>query len=251
VLIAAAGTLKPVFLELGGKSTNLQFDDADLDTALPLSLFSCMWLAGQGCVLPTRLLVQRGVYEEVLARLAVAIPLLKTGVAYDPTSVVGPVISEVARCRVLGMIERASIEGDGRLLAGGRRLRTEATPGYFIEPTVFVDVKPDSRLAREEIFGPVLTVIPFDTEEEAIAIANDTFYGLGAYVQTLDLSRALRVAERLEAGTITVNGFPAMNPNAPFGGYKRSGYGRLGGREGLEEYLQTKNIFVTLPRRGA
>jgi aldehyde dehydrogenase (NAD+) len=246
VLTAAAGTLKPVFLELGGKSPNLLFDDANLDSALPYSIFSCMTLAGQGCVLPTRLLVQRGVYAEVVERLSATAPLLKTGVAYDPANVVGPVISEAACDRITGMIDRARAQDEGRLLYGGTRLRGEETPGYFIEPTVFVDVKPTARLANEEIFGPVLTVVPFDTEEEAISIANNSYYGLGAYIQTRDLARALRVADRLEAGYVTVNSFPTMNPNAPFGGYKQSGYGRLGGSAGLDEYLQTKNVFVGL-----
>jgi len=248
VLTAAAQTLKPVFLELGGKSPNLLFDDADLDTALPNSLYACMMTSGQGCVLPTRLLVQDGIYDEVLARIAATAPQLKVGPAYDPASVLGPVISDAACRRILGVIERARSANEGRLLCGGRRPGGTLAGGNYIEPTVFVDVQPESRLAREEVFGPVLTVIRFKTEDEAIAIANDSDYGLGAYVQTRQLERALRLAEKLEAGYVTVNSYPAMNPNAPFGGYKRSGYGRVGGREGLEEYLQTKNVFVALPR---
>jgi aldehyde dehydrogenase (NAD+) len=247
VLTAAAQTLKPVFLELGGKSPNLLFDDADLDTALPNSLYACMMTSGQGCVLPTRLLVQDGIYDAVLERLAAATPQLKVGPAYDPASVLGPVISDAACRRILGTIEGARAEHQGRLLCGGARLGGALAGGWFIEPTVFVDVKPDAPLAREEIFGPVLTVIRFGSEDEALAIANDSFYGLGAYVHTRQLDRALRLADRLEAGYVTVNSYPAMNPNAPFGGYKRSGYGRVGGREGLEEYLQTKNVHIALP----
>lgn len=244
VLSAAATTLKPVFLELGGKSPNLLFDDANLDTALPYSLISCMTLAGQGCVLPTRLLVQKGVYAEVLERLTELLPQLTVGAAYDPASVIGPIISEASLQRILGVIHNAQAQGQGRLLTGGQSLPGD---GYFLEPTIFADVHPDAPLAREEIFGPVLTVVPFDSEEQALRIANDSYYGLGAYIQTRDLDRALRVAQHLEAGYVTINSFPTMNPNAPFGGYKRSGFGRLGGREGLDEYLQTKNIFIGLP----
>ncbi|MFT3754467.1 MAG: aldehyde dehydrogenase family protein [Pseudoxanthomonas sp.] len=154
VLKAAATTLKPVFLELGGKSPNLLFDDADLDNALPVSLFSCMTLAGQGCVLPTRLLVQRGVYDQVIERLQAMQPMLVTGLAYDPQNIVGPVISDAARTRILGMIERARATGEGRVLFGGRKLEGENLPGYFVEPTVFADVAPSASIAREEVFRP-------------------------------------------------------------------------------------------------
>ena len=248
VLAAATPTLKPVFLELGGKSPNVLFDDADLDAALPISLYSCMLTSGQGCVLPTRLLVQDSIYDEVLSRLAAA-PQLAVGPAYDRSSVLGPVVSEAACRRILGVIDRACREKEGRLLCGGKRLGGALANGYFLEPTIFADVRSiDAPIAREEIFGPVLTVMRFGKEEEALTIANDTYYGLGAYVHTRNLDRALRMAERLAAGYVTVNSYPTMNPNAPFGGYKRSGYGRAGGREGLEEYLQTKNVFIGLAR---
>jgi aldehyde dehydrogenase (NAD+) len=156
----------------------------------------------------------------------------------------GPVIGKVACERILGVIERAVSAGEGRLASGGKRLGGELAKGFFIPPTVFVDVKPGSLLAQDEIFGPVLSVIPFDTDEEAIAIANGTRYGLGAYLHTRNIDRARQAARRLDAGYISINGFSGMTPTAPFGGYKQSGYGRAGGRAGLDEYLQSKTVFV-------
>jgi len=243
-MASAAQALKPVFLELGGKSANLLFADADLDTQVLFSLGTCMALSGQGCTLPTRLLVQESVYPEVLQRLQAIAQHLRVGPALAAGTYLGPVVDAAACDRIVGEIERAKRGGDGRLIAGGRRLGGELAGGYFIEPTVFADVAPDSRLSRDEVFGPVLAVTPFKDEAEAVAMANDSAFGLGAFVQTRDIGRALRLSRQLEAGAININGFNGVAPNAPFGGYKQSGFGRIGAREGLEEFLQTKNVFM-------
>jgi aldehyde dehydrogenase (NAD+) len=248
VMQSAAATLKPLFLELGGKSPNIVCEDADLNVAVPMSLRTCMGLSGQGCVLPTRMLVHEAVYDDVVERVRAVSATLKVGAALDPDSHMGPVISDTACRRILGVIEGARERGDGRLAFGGKRLGGALANGYFIEPTVFADVDPGSPLAQEEVFGPVLAVMRYRSDEEAIAIANNSFFGLGAYVQTRDLGRALRMAEKLQAGYVSVNSHPTMTPTSPFGGYKQSGFGRLGGREGLEEYLQTKTVFMAYNR---
>lgn len=159
---------------------------------------------------------------------------------------IGPVINAAACERILGVIDRAAADGDGTVVTGGQRIGGALGDGYFIQPIVFGDVSPDSELAQKEVFGPVLSVIRFRTEEQAIDIANGTPFGLGAYLHTRDLARAHRVAARLEAGNVSVNGFYGMAPNAPFGGYKASGFGRTGGRFGLAEFLQQKNVYINL-----
>jgi aldehyde dehydrogenase (NAD+) len=244
VMTVAAEVLKPVFLELGGKSPNLLFADAVVEAQVPFSLFFAMGLSGQGCVLPTRLLVEAPIYEDVVHSLSQLVAEFRIGPAIDRATTFGPVVDARACERILGVIRRAADAGEGRLVAGGRRLSGALADGYFIEPTVFADVQPDSRLAREEIFGPVLSVIRFETEDEAVALANDSELGLGAYVQTGSLARAHRLAARLQAGYVNINGFSNMEPAAPFGGYKQSGFGRFGGLTGLHEYLQTKTVFI-------
>jgi aldehyde dehydrogenase (NAD+) len=244
ILASAADVLKPVFLELGGKSPNLLFADAMVDAQAAFSLFCAMGLSGQGCVLPTRLLVEASIYGRVLESLVALVAQFRIGPALDRDTTFGPVIDAPACDRILGGIERARKAGEGRLIAGGRRIDGELARGFFIEPTVFADVKPDSRLAREEIFGPILSVMRFDSEDEAVAMANDSPLGLGAYVQTGSLERAHRLAARLEAGYININGFSNMEPAAPFGGYKQSGFGRIGGAAGLDEYLQIKSVYL-------
>ena len=247
VLEAAARNLTPVVLELGGKSANVVFPDADLDAA---ALMACMTsivnAAGQACSLPTRLLVHDDVYDAVVERVVAKASSIKPGRPFDPGTQMGPVINSAACTRILGVIEQAVDERQGSLLTGGARLGGDLAGGYFISPTVFGDVDPASGLAQNEVFGPVLSVIRFHDEAEAVTIANSTVYGLAAYLWTNDLKRAHRVAAALEAGWIGVNGFPPMPPNVPFGGYKRSGFGREGGLEGLLEFVRTKNIYVDM-----
>ena len=243
VMASAAQVLKPVFLELGGKSANLVFADAALEAQVPFSACFAMGLSGQGCVLPTRMLVESSVYDAVVEGAAKSVACMKIGPAIDPATMFGPVIDARACERILGVIERTKSTGEGRLVCGGRRVGGALADGYFIEPTIFADVDPKSRLAREEVFGPVLAISRFDTEQQAVEIANDSEFGLGAYVQTGSLARAHRLAAQLEAGYVNINGFSNMEPAAPFGGYKQSGFGRFGGQAGLDEYLQTKTVF--------
>ncbi len=246
VLANAATTLKPVGLELGGKSAVIVFDDADLTLAVKKGLSGAISSNGQGCVNGTRLLVQRGVYDRYVQTLAAMAVHVSVGDPFDPATVLGPVISEAAMHRILGMIENGVAEG-GRLVAGGARLSGDHAGGTFLPVTILADVSNASHIAQNEVFGPVLVVTPFDTEDEAIALANDSDYGLGAYIHTQNLRRAHHVTRELQAGMIHVNGGgEAMQPNCPFGGYKMSGHGRLGGVEGLNEFLQTKNIWMSL-----
>jgi aldehyde dehydrogenase (NAD+) len=203
------------------------------------AMLGAVLLSGQGCALPTRLYVHDDVYDEVVGRVVAQVESVKIGDPFDPSVLMGPVVSAAACERILGVIARAVDEGAGTLLTGGQRLDRV---GWFIAPTVFGDVDHDSSLAREEIFGPVLSVLRFHEEDEVVAKANDSDFGLSAYVHTRDGSRAQRVARQLEAGTVIVNGFPGMSPGAPFGGVKRSGFGREGGRAGIEEFVRRKNI---------
>jgi aldehyde dehydrogenase (NAD+) len=242
VMLTAAACLKPVALELGGKSANLVFEDADLDAAVAQAVYGALGLSGQGCVNPTRLLVHRSRYDEVVTRAAAVAASIKLGDPLDPGTVAGPVINQAACNRILGIIAQA--RSDARLVAGGERLGGDLAGGFFIEPTVFAGVRPGSALEQNEVFGPVLSITPFADDAEALAIANGTRYGLGAYLHTNDLDRAHAFAERLDAGYVNINGFASMAPSAPFGGYRQSGFGRVGGWAGMEEYLQIKNVFV-------
>jgi acyl-CoA reductase-like NAD-dependent aldehyde dehydrogenase len=245
VMAAAAETLTPLTFELGGKSANIVFPDADLDVATSMAaLLGAVLLSGQGCALPTRLYVHDDVYDEVVGRVVAQIQAVRVGDPFDPTVLMGPVVSAAACARILGVIERAVDEGSGTLLTGGCKLDGDLADGYFVAPTVFGEVDHDSSLAREEIFGPVLSVIRFHDEDEVVAQANDSDFGLSAYVHTRDGARARRVARELEVGTVIVNGFPGMSPGAPFGGVKQSGFGREGGRAGIEEFVRRKNIVL-------
>jgi len=246
ILVRASETLKPCGLELGGKSAVIVFDDAELQRAAQRGLSGIVTVSGQGCVNGTRLLVQRNIYDRYLDMLASTAKHIPIGDPFNSSTLVGPVISETAMNRIQGMTERA-IQGGARLVCGGEKLQGHYDGGYFLPLTVLADVDPKSEIACNEVFGPVLAVTPFDSEEEAIALANDTEFGLGAYVHTRNLGRAHRVTRELQAGQIHVNGsHEAMQPNVPFGGWKRSGHGRLGGIEGLHAFLQPKNIWMNI-----
>ncbi len=249
VLRAAAETLKPCGLELGGKSAVVVFADADLKDAARRGLSGAISANGQGCVNGTRLLVERPIYEPYVRMLQGIAAHIKIGDPLDSATVMGPVISEAAAQRILGVIDTAVTRDGARLVAGGQRMAGDHADGYFLPITVLADVRQDSALAQHEVFGPVLAVTPFDTEEEAIALANGTSYGLGAYIHTQSLRRAHYLASQMQAGMVQVNGSgEGMQPFAPFGGMKQSGYGRLGGQEGLHEFLQVKNVWMNLAK---
>jgi aldehyde dehydrogenase (NAD+) len=245
ILLACAETVKPALLELGGKSANIVFADADLDAAARhATTFSLQVFSGQGCIFPTRLLVHREVYPSMVERcvaLARAIPM---GDPFDRGNTMGPVISFAAADRIVGVAERAIREGHGTLVAGGCRAGGALAGGAYVTPTVFADVVPSSGLAQEEVFGPVLSIMPFETEDEAIRIANDTPYGLGAYLHTRDVARVHRIAGELRAGGVFVNGGAIAEPDTPFGGVGASGYGREGAKVGIEEYLRMKTVSI-------
>lgn len=243
VLEAAAPRVKRVTLELGGKSPNIIFDDVDLDEAVSGALFGLYLNAGQVCQAGSRILVQESVYDTFVEKLRERVEGLRVGPGDEIGTDVGPVVSEGQLRRVLGYVEAGRAEG-ARLLTGGRRL--DHLPGYFVEPTVFAGVTPAMRIAQEEIFGPVSAVISFRDEDEAIAIANGTMYGLAAGVWTRDVKRALRVVREVKAGTVWLNTYQLLSPTAPFGGYRRSGLGRELGPDALEPYLETKTVIVDL-----
>lgn len=247
VMRSAADHLKPVALELGGKSANLVFADADLDAAAAMAAScSLIPLAGQGCVLPTRVYAQAAIFDEFVARVEAHAKAYRLGDPLDMATIIGPVISEAAAQRIMGVIDRAKAESGGMLVAGGQRGQGALAAGSFVEPTVFAGVAHDSHIAREEVFGPVLSIIRFDQDDEAVRMANDSRFGLGAFLHTSDLKRAHTVAARLEAGCVAVNGMLPMAPNQIFGGVKQSGFGREGGRPGLEEFMQIKQVLLHL-----
>jgi aldehyde dehydrogenase (NAD+) len=241
VMESAAKTIKKTFLELGGKSAYIVLDDADFATALPAAATVC-YHAGQGCAITTRLLVPRGRYDEALEFLKPIFQYLPYGDRNDITQIMGPLINAAQRDRVLGFIACGVAEG-ARLIAGGGR-PPHLEKGYYLEPTLFADVTNDMAIAREEIFGPVLVVIPFEDDEDAIRIANDSIYGLSGSISSASVDRALAMAKRIRTGTMSINGANFFAPNAPFGGYKQSGIGREMGIEGFEEYLETKTIAL-------
>lgn len=244
ILQTCAEEIKPTVMELGGKSGNIVFDDANLDAACGTgTLMSVGVMSGQGCAFPTRMIVARSVYDDVIARVEAIAAMIKVGDPFEPDTVAGPVVNAAALERITGMIERASKDG-ARLITGGGRLGGDLADGYYLQPTVFADVDPYSELAQKEVFGPVLCIIPFDTEEEAIDIANSTPYGLSGYVFTNDLKRAHRVAEALETGEVLINGAMNLAVHRPFGGIGISGMGKEGGRAGLHEFLRTKSVSI-------
>jgi aldehyde dehydrogenase (NAD+) len=241
IMARAAQTVKKVFLELGGKSANIVLDDADLGSSL-LSALAVCFHAGQGCALNTRLLVPRERQSEVEELLKTYFGFISYGDPQAEGAIMGPQVNARQRERVLAYIEKGKTEGARLLLGGGRPAHLEK--GYYVEPTVFVDVTNDMTIAREEIFGPVLAVIAYDDEEDAIRIANDSDFGLSGSVWSASEERGLSVARRIRTGTINVNGGNFYGADAPFGGYKQSGVGREMGPEGFEEYLETKTIAI-------
>jgi aldehyde dehydrogenase (NAD+) len=246
IISATAPNLTPCGFELGGKSARLIFNDADLDRAAQNAVSSIVGLSGQQCIAGSRVLVQSGVYEEVLERAKNIVENTPIGDPRDPNIFMGPVVSQGAVDRIMGFIERACRVPGGRLVTGGERLDGDLADGYFIKPTIFADIPNDAEVATYEIFGPVQAFMKFDTEDEAVAIANDTEYGLAAWVETKDLARAHRVARDLDAGTVWINGFFDLPVGAPFGGVKKSGFGRLGGSYGIQEFTQPKNVWFPL-----
>jgi len=240
-----AATLKKVSLELGGKSPNIIFEDADLKAAVRGATTGIFYGKGEVCAAGSRVLVQRTVYDDVVEELAARAGDMTPGDPMEKTTRLGAIVSEEQLERVLGYIDAGKDDG-ARLVAGGKRTTVEGK-GNFVEATVFADVTSDMRIAREEIFGPVAAVIPFDDVDDAIRIANDTMYGLASGVWTRDIGKAHRVARDLQAGTVWVNHYNGYDPGSPFGGYKQSGYGRdLGVDAAIEKYTQVKSVWVAV-----
>jgi aldehyde dehydrogenase (NAD+) len=241
ILRAASETMKRVTLELGGKGPNIILEDADLQSAIPTVAMMGFGNSGQACVAGTRILAPRSRLPEILERLKATVAGVKVGVTTDPAVMIGPMVSQKQWDRVQGYIRLGQQEG-AELLVGGEGRPEGLEHGWFVRPTVFTGVRNDMRIAREEIFGPVLCVMPYEDEAEAIAIANDTTYGLQAYVESADLAHARRVADQLECGRVVINGAP-HEPLAPFGGFKQSGIGREYGRFGLETHLEARAVL--------
>ena len=242
---AAAKGLKRVSMELGGKSPNIVFDDAEIDNAVKGAISGIFAATGQTCIAGSRLLVQQSIHDQFVEKL---VAFAKTAKMGDPMSLetqVGPVTNLPQYKKVLSYIDIAKSEGVKTALGGAKATRPECGDGWFIEPTIFTGVNNSMRIAQEEVFGPVLSVIPFKDEEEAISIGNDVVYGLAAGVWTQNMRRAFLMAEKLQAGTVWVNTYRAVSYLSPFGGYKRSGLGRESGQEMIKEYLQTKSVWIS------
>ncbi|MER8881262.1 aldehyde dehydrogenase family protein [Mesorhizobium sp. M0816] len=246
IVRASAGNLKRVSLELGGKSPVIVCADADLDKAVPVAAMSVFANSGQICIAGSRLFVERAVHDEFVERLAAYAKGLRVGDGIDPATEIGPLVSEKQLQRVTGYLEAGTAEG-AKLVTGGTRLVEGAlAAGNFVAPTVFAGVSDNMKIAREEIFGPVISALPFDTLDEAVERANNTPYGLAAGVFTQNLATAHQLSRKIRAGSVWVNTYHAIDPAVPFGGYKMSGYGREGGAEHLAEYLNTKGVFIKI-----
>ncbi|HEY8630290.1 MAG TPA: aldehyde dehydrogenase family protein, partial [Gaiellaceae bacterium] len=245
IAAGAAGTIKRVTLELGGKSPNIVFADSDLDAAVQGALLGIFLNQGEVCCAGSRLYIEASVYDDVLGRVVERAGEIALGHGLDDATEMGPLVSEEQLARVLGYLETGVGEG-ATIVAGGGRPDDERLRGYFVQPTVFADVRDDMRIATEEIFGPVLSVMPFDDEESLVRRANSTFYGLAAGIWTENLKRAHRLAEALKAGTVWINGYNMVDPSAPFGGFKMSGYGRELGMDAIHDYTQVKSVWVNL-----
>lgn len=243
IMSNGAATMKHLTMELGGKSPNIIFADADIDAAVQAAFWGIFWNKGEVCVAGSRLLVERACYDEVVEKLSRLAQDAVLGDPLDAATQVGPIASRGEYDKVLRYVEEG--KATARLTAGGGTRKIDGK-GLFIEATVFADATNDIKISREEIFGPVIPVIPFEGEDEAVRIANDTPYGLASGIQTGNLARALRLADRIKAGTVWLNTWHKYHPNAPFGGYKMSGYGREQGREAWESYTQYKTIWANL-----
>ncbi|MET8798789.1 aldehyde dehydrogenase family protein [Nocardia sp. NPDC004568] len=242
IMAAASTTLKKVFLELGGKSAAILLDDADYNLGAMFAAFSICSHAGQGCAITTRLLVPRADHDKVAELVAANLADITYGDPADPKNYMGPLISERQRDKVHGLVERAVAAG-ATLVAGGEKV----DPGYFYKPTLLANVDPDSEIAQEEVFGPVLALIPYDDIDDAVRIANNSIYGLSGGVFGADAQRARAVARRIRTGTFSINGGNYFHPDAPFGGYKQSGVGREMGVVGMEEFMESKTIAEVVP----
>ena len=239
----AADELKPCTLELGGKSAAIILEDVDLASAVPMLVFSGVMNAGQGCVNQTRILAPRSRYDEVVEAVSQFVQALPVGLPSDPATQIGPLISEKQRQRVEGYIKKGIDEG-ARLVCGGGR-PDGLDSGYFVQPTVFADVDNKMTIAQEEIFGPVLSIIPYEGDENAIRIANDSVYGLAGSVWTTDIPKGIEIASKIRTGTYGINWY-AFDPGSPFGGYKNSGIGRENGPEGVEHFCQLKSVLMPI-----
>jgi aldehyde dehydrogenase (NAD+) len=242
IMAAASDTVKRVFLELGGKSAAILLDDADFATASMFAAFSMVTHAGQGCALTSRLLVPKKHHDEIVELIAQNFAKVRHGDPADPKTYMGPLINERQRDKVDGMVQRAIADG-ATLVTGGKRL----DPGYFYAPTLLTNVDPDSEIAQNEIFGPVLVVIGFDDDDDAVRIANNSIFGLAGAVFSADQERALAVARRIRTGSFSINGGNYFSADAPFGGFKQSGVGREMGVAGLEEFLERKTFAIPAP----
>jgi len=242
VMECGSATLKKIFLELGGKSANIILDDAVFEAVLPMGAMCCVH-GGQGCAITTRMLLPRSRYEEGVALVRAAFENWNYGDPTDPANLQGPQVSKRQQERVLAYIEKGKQEGAKLLVGGG--VPADKEKGFYVEPTLFADVDPDSTIAQEEIFGPVLCLIPYDDDDDAVRIANNSIYGLSGSVSSASEERALAVARRIRTGTLSVNGSMWFHVDSPFGGYKQSGLGRENGQMGFEEYLETKVIGVS------
>jgi aminomuconate-semialdehyde/2-hydroxymuconate-6-semialdehyde dehydrogenase len=248
IMKTGADTLKRVSFELGGKAANIIFEDADLNKAIPVSIQAAFLNSGQVCLAGSRILVQRSILDEFVARFKKAAEELIVGDPQDPRTNMGPLVSEEHYKKVTSYLEIAKQE-NATLITGGKRpsnLPDYLKNGYYLEPTIYVQENPEARICQEEIFGPVVTIIPFDTEEEAVQIANNTQYGLNGVIWTENLQRARRISHQVRAGTIWVNCWFVRDLRAPFGGFKKSGIGREGGKHSLEFFTEAKNICIAL-----
>ncbi|WP_454858923.1 aldehyde dehydrogenase family protein [Rhizobium binxianense] len=244
IIQASAGNVKRVSLELGGKSPNIVFADADLDKAVPTAAMAVFTNSGQICSAGTRLFVEDKIYDEFIERVAAFTRSLKVGDPLDPETQLGPVVSLEQMDRIVGYMDAGRDQGATVAVGGGRIAESGFENGYFLQPTVFSNVKDDMKIAREEIFGPVISALRFSDIDDVVRRANDTTFGLGSGVWTRDITKANHISRRLKAGSVWVNCYQLMDPAVPFGGYKMSGYGRESGLEHIEEFLNTKAVWM-------